>query len=296
MATALPWHAAADRVRQPRVQGDHVEQAAAVKESRSPKAEGARTMNGRSARSLPAVVEVRLALTAAIEFGGEINMAREAWARKAIANRQWSELLRLSMRGNRWAIFRTVKPYLSDVEYWPLLRDVWDDSESVGMQRDIGRLLRARRGGRKTMMTDNERTRLAVLPEVVTVYRGCRDHNRMGWSWALDATRAHWFARRWLRSGLLLCGRVARTAIVALFDGRKEDEVICDPRTVALFAVEEVKAEPYEPPSTAFSYAAAEHKRLETIAEQERRKTIARIVTAVRSLLARDHNQCVASG
>jgi hypothetical protein len=155
--------------------------------------------------------------------------------REAVEARDWLQFLSLCDRPDRWSAFRALRKQLDDPEYWRCLRYIYEDTESLWQQRDLRKLLRASRAQRETIMNAAERERLAALPEVVTVYRGCRAHNRDGVAWTLDADSARWFAGRLGEpGGILVTGSIERATIIALFIARSEEEIVADPHDVRI--------------------------------------------------------------
>lgn len=128
---------------------------------------------------------------------------------------------------------------LDDAAYWRAVASAWQDSERQSVTAAQWRaLLTAQHAGREQyLMTPEERQELAALPERVTVYRGVHAHSYAmgGLSWTLDRARAVWFAQRFTTPewpGGVITGRVLRHRIVALFQARKESEVLVFPRFV----------------------------------------------------------------
>jgi len=159
-----------------------------------------------------------------------------------VAVRDFSSFLWMCHRGSRWKALRALAPILRDAEYWQLLRDVYQDAESLWKQPGIRRLLHARRGERGAFMRDGERAALAAMPERLTIYRGAQLRNASGWSWSLDVERARWFAVRWHRGeGIVIHATVARSDVIGYLDGREEAEIVCDPDLVAVESVEVVR-------------------------------------------------------
>jgi hypothetical protein len=74
----------------------------------------------------------------------------------------------------------------------------------------------------------------------LTIYRGQGvDDEYVGISWTLDRSRAEWFAATIPRvgpreDGVVIEGRVARSAILGYLTARNESEVIVDPLDVAI--------------------------------------------------------------
>jgi hypothetical protein len=78
------------------------------------------------------------------------------------------------------------------------------------------------------MMTSEEQRVLERLPEVLTVYRGTWAGAPVGASWSLRRRTAatFWADEHGVAIDLLLTGRVAKSAVIALKLGRGEHEII----------------------------------------------------------------------
>ncbi len=128
-----------------------------------------------------------------------------------------------------------------DTEYvWDwltLLGDAWSrcDNISIHMETLINEtpfqdLLSDPLTWRDAMMDAEERAALALLPEVVTIYRGCYANNKDGLSWSLDRDVAEQLPlkHRYTQDGqpLLIRATIARDDILALKLDRSEREVI----------------------------------------------------------------------
>lgn len=123
---------------------------------------------------------------------------------------------------------------------WPLVGDVWTDSESNMASADEwadiwSHAYDHKQGGFrkcfKRVMGAADRRAYEALPEVVTCYRGCRaEHHVYGYSWTLDREKAVWFARRHSRSGSGIVAKVEvhKSVVLAYFGSRKEAEVVLD--------------------------------------------------------------------
>lgn len=87
------------------------------------------------------------------------------------------------------------------------------------------------RGPIQAMMTPEELEAWASLPDTLTIYRGCYDINKWGWSWSLSKELAKQFPLylRYRRPGeqpLLVTARIPKTEIIALKLDRGEPEII----------------------------------------------------------------------
>jgi hypothetical protein len=121
--------------------------------------------------------------------------------------------------------------FASPEELGRLLGEVWIDSNNVFQNRRVWRRLWLDPGIDVTAaMDDDDRSALAALPDIVTVYRGTsHPRARAPLSWSLDYDRAHWFAAVRARPAggrFLLTGRVRKKDIRAVLLGRKEMEVV----------------------------------------------------------------------
>lgn len=152
----------------------------------------------------------------------------------AIKQREWSQAIALHERPYRWDALLMLGGRMSDVEFWEMFGWVWTDSENIWQHsRTIRRILQCGRAQRHKMMSNDEQAALSALPSVVTVHRGHGLRNDNGLSWTLDRDKAAWFATRWKQRGWVTSGQVSRSNIIARFDGRGEQEVVCFPRSVS---------------------------------------------------------------
>ncbi|MCZ7488609.1 hypothetical protein [Rhizobium rhizogenes] len=122
---------------------------------------------------------------------------------------------------------------------WPLIGDVWRDSESNMPSRvewaEIWSHAYGKQGGFRPefyrVMSAKERRFYRALPETITVYRGCFDaSDTMAYSWTLDREMAEWFARRKRSQENPVVARmdVHKSNVLAYFAGRNESEVVID--------------------------------------------------------------------
>lgn len=142
--------------------------------------------------------------------------------------------------------FLKLQGALSNQDFWRLLREVWLGVEVVLPDVRVWRKLwTARAPQPDTVMTPQERDRLAALPSRLTLFRGFT-HSRgvRGWSWTLTESKARWFAehangkRRQHLGGMqtgrpqVAIGVCERRDVLALFEERDEDEIVIDPRRI----------------------------------------------------------------
>jgi hypothetical protein len=112
-------------------------------------------------------------------------------------------------------------------EYWPLLSNIWIDSENIWEEQKLWKVvLLYTMGDRNLFMTKEERSFLKKLPEKVTVYRGHKKNNKTGLSWTLSREKALWFANRLNGEGFVAHKTVSKSEIFAYLNRRDEDEVL----------------------------------------------------------------------
>jgi hypothetical protein len=158
-----------------------------------------------------------------------------------------------------------IAPHLRERDFWPLFAATWQHNESLHQDADTIRSLLTDwrfRPLRGLMMTRTERRQLAFMPDPITVYRGCWEGNRSGFSWTLSRTTvnprrargADWFARRCAVDGkpLVLHGVVAKADVIAYLTGYGEREIVAEPERVAITRVDRLKEQPVRPSARLF--------------------------------------------
>lgn len=165
----------------------------------------------------------------------------------ALKRRDFSGFLYLFPSHRRLEPFLALVPRLKGKEYWPLVRDVWISAEVTLPQRSLWlELFRARQPHREKLMSPQEHTLLAGLPDPVTIHRGCGQAvGAPGLSWTLDPAMAERFAhlacgpRRHLLAPawrgehpLVARATCPKSAVLAVFTERLESEVVVDPQAL----------------------------------------------------------------
>ncbi|MDA0345365.1 MAG: hypothetical protein O3C54_05325 [Proteobacteria bacterium] len=133
----------------------------------------------------------------------------------------------------RLQAFHTVKDSIrKPKQYWALFSGIWSNSESIYQNNHIiADVLTKEALAKKEhlhMMDKTERKKFDALPDILTIYRGCWQENRQGFSWTLDKKTALWFANR-IETGnspILLSGKVTKDKVFALLLGRNENEIV----------------------------------------------------------------------
>lgn len=120
-------------------------------------------------------------------------------------------------------------------EQWSLIENLSYDGTVP--KRTVLRWIMA--ADKETLMDAGELRQFEALPDIVTVYRGCRTPRAVkGMSWTLSEEKARWFADRMslLSSGkcgdgsLVYRAKIRKEDIVGYLSGRGEREVIVDYR------------------------------------------------------------------
>lgn len=153
---------------------------------------------------------------------------------------EWMSAVWIHERPHRFEALERMQDFMPDKEFWETVAEVWTDSENIWQhQEEWEWLLSSERPGREHIMDDGERMFLRLLPRTVTVYRGYhRDGREDGLSWTHDPSRAEFFATYMCYGKEELVprvvkGTVAKSDIIAIFDGRNENEIIvCDPSCI----------------------------------------------------------------
>lgn len=121
-------------------------------------------------------------------------------------------------------------------EWAILMGEEWESCDNIGPWLDIlieetpiADMIEIPACGR-LLMRPEELAALAALPEVVTIYRGCRAINKWGLSWSLDRDIAVRFPslHRYRGDGpaLLITAEIPKRNIIAIKLGGNEQEVI----------------------------------------------------------------------
>lgn len=161
-------------------------------------------------------------------------------AKEYRAERKWSNLIFLYERPYRMQTFLEIADEIEEhEEYWDILGNVLIDTENMYQWQEF--IYEAvepddwqRREQRFHIMSKEELWKFSRLPATIQVYRGCRPHNKDGWSWTISKEVAKGFATRYGMKGQILSGTVAKDHVVAFFDRRGEEEILVDPMHVRL--------------------------------------------------------------
>lgn len=144
------------------------------------------------------------------------------------------------------------QPYLSHKEFSELLGVAWIGSEAPNKDANASKkelVAMFKQADLSVLMDDVERTQLAELDDVVTVYRGVTSHNAKNiraLSWTLSYDTADWFAQRFHESGTVYEAQIKKEHILALFLGRGEKEIVLDPKYLKDIAPAQVQENNYD--------------------------------------------------
>jgi len=163
----------------------------------------------------------------------------------AITNEDWHSFVFIHERYQRFhALMQVIEVYNYDDPrgLWPLIGDVWIDTESSFRYRTEWIKLWSRQCASKhRVMTKDERKALAALPRTVNVWRGVSHLDFLqGLSWTTDRDKAIWFAKRGPSSGYLASGTIRRNEVLAYFDGRNESEIVALPESIRGISIEQI--------------------------------------------------------
>ncbi len=157
-----------------------------------------------------------------------VALARQAAAGAAVSPDQLDDVLIRMPRGDRLYHIFLFHGAFGRETLRHLLSEWWTDAEfPTGL--GTGRIVELFRSA--GFVTDTEGTLAPAGP--LTVYRGVRGGSRpRALSWTLDEAKAEWFARRFAfdRPGELYAAEVQPEAVLGIFHGRAESEVVVDPR------------------------------------------------------------------
>lgn len=162
--------------------------------------------------------------------------AKLALVDDALVSAQWHSYVFLHERPYRvGALLDVLARTRAPEDVWPLVADVWVDSENIFQNLSVWKRIWALPIPKRheLVMDDDERDVLAKLPDTVQIYRGyVHRKSRLGLSWTLDRERAKWFARRYSRDGVVVSGTVPKSNVLAYFDRRGESEIVALPKHI----------------------------------------------------------------
>jgi hypothetical protein len=162
--------------------------------------------------------------------------------REAEEQRNWERYVFLHERPYRFdALFELVLDCALAGEdiYWPLVSDVWTDSENIWQNFDDWlSVWNTDAPGRRAAMDEQDLAFYNSLPEDITLYRGWNGLGTPnGMSWTTDEARGVFFAKRYALGGAvgyLSIGKAKKKDVFAALVGRGESEIVIDPDNVEI--------------------------------------------------------------
>ena len=132
-----------------------------------------------------------------------------------------------------------VKQYMSKKDFGEYLAYAWISTENPNKDTnvDVPTLIRwFAAADKNVLMSESELEFYNALPNEVVIYRGVlsEDENteKKALSWTSDYDTAKWFATRYEMQGYIIKAKICKENIFAYFNGRNEDEILCDSRKI----------------------------------------------------------------
>lgn len=158
---------------------------------------------------------------------------KKKFAMDALKRKDHIAFIGIHEKPHRFNAFISVKNKMNDVMYWEMLGELIIGTENFWQWKDKFHEILEERSGSWQMMTESEKSFLLNSQSKLTIYRGCSNNNKQGWSWSLDKDMAIWFANRYnSRDRILITGECDKSMVVAFFNGRNEHEILINPKNV----------------------------------------------------------------
>ena len=156
----------------------------------------------------------------------------------ALKQKRWEPIIWMHERPYRLWAFSQFNKVMTPEQYWTILRSIWTDHEFPSVEKNLWlSMFEATNKSKRKLMTGEERRSLNRLPKVVDIYRGYdgKHGSPLGLSWTLSKDKAIWFADRFGGEEPIVASATCKQeSIIALFKGRKEEEVIINPLEVEI--------------------------------------------------------------
>lgn len=147
----------------------------------------------------------------------------------------WISTSALLGRNTLANLFFKIHLHVDDKSYWMLLGDCYTGSYIGFYDSTILKLLfTSKRKHREFMMNENERKYFELLPEELTIYRGCSkteiESKKYRFSWTLNKDVANFYAFEYYRNKGVECDIielvVKKECLLAYLNCRQDEEVI----------------------------------------------------------------------
>lgn len=136
----------------------------------------------------------------------------------------------------RLQFLKLIQNGLSPDELGRILADIWVCSENPNnCGIPLPTLIKwFKKADKESLMDTEELAYYNSLPDEFTVYRGIGSQsNKKGISYTLSLEKAEWFANRFQKNGYVLTGTAKKKDVLAYFNGRKEQEVLIEPKNIS---------------------------------------------------------------
>lgn len=177
-----------------------------------------------------------------------------AEARKIVNSKiqKCTDLLQITMiirKAYQLTFLKYIEPYLTITSFSQTLAQAYMRSENPN--RDINVSIDDLKkwfckADKTVLMSKNEYKKYCELPDILTVYRGIhKDGIKNGLSWTTSREQAIWFANRFSERteyALILTAEINKCEVYACFDGRNEQEVICQPKNYTIEKIKNTKS------------------------------------------------------
>lgn len=146
----------------------------------------------------------------------------------------------------RFIFLKATEQFLSDEEFAKLLQFSWISSPAPSQEEEAApseMIEMFQRANAEYLMSPEEQSILAQLPDEAVIYRGLTEKNAFhvsGMSWTLKEESAARFARRGEFTGKVYRAKIRKEEILALFLKGDEIEIVVDPKNlqeIALYLV-----------------------------------------------------------
>lgn len=147
-----------------------------------------------------------------------------------------SDISNMITKSYRLAFLKHTAPHLSREDLSKVLAAAWITCEAPNNDPNLSKnrlLSMFKNSEAHVLMDSNELEMLRKLEDTVTVYRGTTSVNEGSvdaLSWTLSLKTAEWFAHRFGEDGTVYKAVIGKEHILALFNGRNEQEVIVEPQ------------------------------------------------------------------
>ncbi len=174
--------------------------------------------------------------------------SKRAAIETALGEKDYNRFVFLHERPYRVHAFQEIALELSDVAYWPMLREIWSDSENVFQNHMLWwEMLTSPRKKRNLFTACEDRSAFKKQPSTLAIYRGTTDlemnGHYLGFSWTLSEDKARWFASRFNKENenpIVARAKVAKKDVIGFVKGRGEEEIVVEPRWLEGLVWEEI--------------------------------------------------------